>query len=163
MLPHPLHPALSQYPLLDEGGIGGHGWLIDLEHHSLPKLLRSFCDITVVPLSFHHPCTLPLIPFTLSSPSHVTPPIHYGPLAHQNSDTENQPGWPEKGRGSRARKHSIEDCILLLLCSSMQQSQWGIHCVLRTHARPWTQEVDLGTGWSTACCLFSFTEKAWLW
>lgn len=75
MLPHPRLCHSSHCP---EGGVLVTRWLIYLECHSpLPQVLSLFCDITTVLLSFS-PHTQ-IHPLTLSTPSHVTLPMRYGP------------------------------------------------------------------------------------
>lgn len=77
------------------------------------------CDPSITPAP--HPQT-----FHPVHPISCHPTHSLWPLAHQNSDTRDQPGWPGKGRGSRARENNLEDRIPLLLCSFTQQPH-GAH------------------------------------
>lgn len=153
MLPHPQLCHSIHY--LMRVGLGVTEWLIDLECCSLPKSLRSVCDITIVLLSFHHPCTLP--PYLSPSPPHLMSPHPFLTASGPSEFRYWEPAWVawKKEEAQEQAKTILRTAFHYCCVPSSNSHTWSTHCVLGTHARPWKREVDCSLGEWVVCCLLS--------
>lgn len=157
-------PSFVATSIAQRGWVFGHK-VVDIP--GVSQMLISVYDNTIVLLFFPPPCPMYIHPSLF--PPHVMSPC---PSVMAPGPPELrcwQPGqvaWERRTPKSKLR--NFKDYFVVLLCSFINKHLWSTHCVLGTCARVWRQgdkqTPDLRE--RMVClfvCLFSFSEKAWLW